>query len=66
MQPSSKQVTIDAQGNANCDSDRPVTVNEVAETEITYTYSVEWRVSSSLSRGLLNVVLFDEMGYSMG
>ena len=44
MQPSSRAVTLDAQGNANCDTDRALVVNEAQETEVTYTYSVEWRV----------------------
>ena len=46
MQPSSRAVTLDAAGNANCETDRALVVNENTETEVTYTYSVEWRVTS--------------------
>ena len=46
MQPSSRAVTRDAAGNANCETDRALVVNENTETEVTYTYSVEWRVIS--------------------
>jgi hypothetical protein len=44
VQPSSKRVTLDAQGNANCETDRPVVLDADLETQVTYTYSVEWRV----------------------
>lgn len=46
VQPSSRAVTLDAAGNANCETDRALVVNENTETEVTYTYSVEWRVTS--------------------
>jgi hypothetical protein len=47
VQPSSRAVTLDAAGAANCDTDRPLVVNESEETTITYTYNVEWRVCFS-------------------
>ena len=65
VQPSSKQVTVDAEGNANCDTDRPVSINEEQETSITYTYSVEWRVFTYFE-DVVDLVLLDQMGYEMG
>jgi hypothetical protein len=53
VQPSSRAVTLDAAGNANCDTDRPVVVNESQETEVIYTYNVEWRVISAVPSILL-------------
>jgi hypothetical protein len=44
VQPTSRQTTVDAQRNPNCQSDRPVMVSEISRTDVTYTYSVEWRV----------------------
>ena len=47
VQPLSRAVTLDAAGAANCDTDRPLVVNENEETTITYTYSVKWIVCFS-------------------
>ena len=54
VQPSSRAVTLDAAGNANCDTDRPAVVNESQETEIIYTYNVEWRVISAVFEHITN------------
>ena len=45
VQPSSRAVTLDAQSNPNCDTDRAVIISHTDATEVIYTYSVAWRVS---------------------
>lgn len=44
VQPSSKAVTLDAEGNANCEIENPLILSDTSETQVIYTYSVEWRV----------------------
>ena len=42
--PSSRDVRIDDQENANCDTDRPMIINENGNTKVVYTYHVKWKV----------------------
>jgi hypothetical protein len=65
VQPSSKVITLDAEGTANCASDRPLIVSETSDTDVVYTYNVEWIVLI-LQSPLLTIDFFDEMGYTMG
>jgi hypothetical protein len=44
VQPSSREITFDAQGAANCESDRPIYISDAVDNQVVYTYSVEWRV----------------------
>jgi hypothetical protein len=44
VHPSSREVTVDAEGNAICGSERSVVVSEDTETRVTYAYSVRWQV----------------------
>jgi hypothetical protein len=44
VQPSSKAVTLDAEGNANCETENPLILSQSSDTQIIYTYNVEWRV----------------------
>jgi hypothetical protein len=45
VQPSSKAVTLDAQGSVNCKTEDPLVLSETSETDIVYTYNVEWKVN---------------------
>lgn len=65
VQPSSREITLDAEGNANCDTDRPVVLSDTYATEVIYTYSVEWKVPSLHTYSLMIVFLY-KMGYEMG
>jgi hypothetical protein len=56
VQPSSKAVTLDAQSKANCNTDRPMIISETGATEVVYTYSVSWRVSSLQFQCLINSI----------
>ena len=44
VQPSSRDITLDGQGNPNCETDRPMVISDSGSTDVIYTYSVEWRV----------------------
>ena len=44
VQPRSKRIVLDSEGNANCDVVEPLVLDENAENLVVYTYSVAWKV----------------------
>jgi hypothetical protein len=44
VQPSSREITLDPQGRPNCETDRPMVVSEDADTDVIYTYNIQWQV----------------------
>ena len=44
VQPRSKRIVLDSEGNANCDVVEPLVLDENSENLVVYTYSVAWKV----------------------
>jgi hypothetical protein len=69
VQPSSKAVTLDAEGNANCEIENPLILSDTSDTQIIYTYNVEWRVNPQTPLLFLKVdlrVLGNPLGHPLG
>ncbi|PWW74603.1 hypothetical protein C7212DRAFT_346106 [Tuber magnatum] len=48
VKPVSLSSKVDGEGNADCDDETPVILNENGQTEVVFTYSVFWRPSSTV------------------